>query len=152
FRSSHSLFAIRKQISQFASDFRNQETDFAARIRFSQSGNAFRSLKWTPKTGQGPKVENRCLKEKTWDSGRNSRQDSKPRSRWRRSKPNGQRRNWGHFTAFIRRRSQPGKSSWWRKLPKSSLAAAFTITRPSSKKERNCISRSESCRWNWTGF
>src|SRR6266446_4808495 len=27
--------------------------------------NEHRGVSWTPKTGQGPKVENRCLKEKT---------------------------------------------------------------------------------------
>ena len=40
-----------------------------------------RNLSWTPKTGQGPKVENRCLKEKRWDSGSSSRRGSRRRSR-----------------------------------------------------------------------
>src|SRR5207249_3548079 len=41
-------------------------------------------LSWTPKTGQGPKVENRCLKEKTWkDSGSSTQRHSKQKSLWR---------------------------------------------------------------------
>jgi len=45
-----------------------------------------------------------------------------------------------------------GKNSWWRKLRKFSLAAAFTTTKAIEQERAGSISRSESCRWNWTGF
>src|SRR5207244_10489589 len=60
-------------------------------------------------------------------------------------------KNWGRSTECIRLRSRPGKDSWWRKRRRFSPEAAFTTRRRSNKKRRSCISRSESCRWNWTG-
>src|SRR5467141_2078431 len=109
-------------------------------------------LRWTPKTGQGPKVENRCLKEKTWDSGNSTQQASKRRWPWKLLRDSGRSRNWGRCTGFIQIKSRLGKGNWWRKLPKFLRAAGFTAMKPSRKKRRSCISRSESCRWNWTGF
>jgi hypothetical protein len=42
----------------------------------------WRHVSWTPKTGQGPKVENRCPKERAWeDSGGSSREHSRRSSR-----------------------------------------------------------------------
>ena len=109
-------------------------------------------MRWTPKTGQGPKVENRCHKEKTWDSGNSTQPASRRRSPWKRSKANEPSRNWHPATAFIRIKSQIGKSSWLQKLQRFSPVVAFTTTTLWSKKRRSSISRSESCRWNWTGF
>src|SRR5262245_46312315 len=52
---------------------------------------------------------------------------------------------------FIRIKSQTGKNSWPPTRRKSSCAAGFTAMKRTRKKKRNSISRSESCRWNWTG-
>src|SRR5437867_6437599 len=76
----------------------------------------------------------------------------KARVLWKRSKANEPSRNWRPATAFIRIKSQIGKSSWLQKLQRFSPVVAFTTTTLWSKKKRSSISRSESCRWNWTGF
>src|SRR6266487_4088052 len=74
-------------------------------------------LRWTPKTGQGPKVENRCCKEGPCKgSGNNIPEHSKRKSRWKRSKDNGQCKRSRPATAFILIRSQSGRNSWWTEL------------------------------------
>src|SRR5207248_4435146 len=110
-------------------------------------------MSWTPKIGQGPKVENRCLKEKACKgSGSSTRQRSRQKSHWKRLRGSVQFKNWLHITGYIRIKSRIGKNSWSRKLRKFSRAAGFMVTKLWSKKKRSSISRSESCRWNWTGF
>src|SRR5205085_10583208 len=125
---------------------RRVRCDCATNFAHTTEESLARDLSWTPKTGQGPKVENRCLKEKTWDSGNNTQRASRRRLLWKRSKANEPSRNWHPATAFIRIKSQIGKSSWFQKLQRFSLVVAFTTTTGSSKKRRSSINRSESCR------
>src|SRR5947207_7194640 len=110
-------------------------------------------MSWTPKIGQGPKVENRCLKEKACKgSGSSTRQRSRQKSHWKRLRGSVQFKNWLHITGYIRIKSRIGKNSWSRKLRKFSRAAGSMVTKLFSKKKPSYISRSESCSCNWAGL